>query len=252
MKKTSEDDRVGSEFPFLSKVQIETTAVDLLMSYDDHLLKDPAAIPIEDIIENHLGISLEYQLLSDKDEDILGVTIFTSGKLPIYDFEAGCIVEKYIPAKSIIIDERLAQDSSREARFRFTCAHEAAHWHLHSHVYILREMQTSLFGQADKYVACAARDVDAKPRNYSNSWTERDRLEWQADYMASVLLMPTKTFKASYLEISQRLSKIYTDDTRHRLVIDEISKLFQVSKQAAHYRSKSLNLIHHNKNQELF
>ena len=235
---------MGSDFPFLSKVQIENSTIDLLMEYNSQLLKEPTAIPIEDIIENHLEISLEYQLLSEKEEDILGVTIFTSGKLPIYDSETGCI-----------IDERLALDTSKEARFRFTCAHEAAHWHLHSYVYILRERQASLFEQADKYVACAARDVDAKPRVYSNSWTERDRLEWQADYMASNLLMPSAPFRSAYADISLRLSTPELSNKTellHRLVIENISKLFQVSKQAAHYRSKSLGLQNNNSNQVLF
>ena len=67
-----------------------------------------------------------------------------------------------------------------EGRYRFTLAHEGAHWRLHRAIFARDPAQVALFGGPDvPSVVC--RSSEAKKRE-----------EWQADFHASCLLMPRK------------------------------------------------------------
>lgn len=107
---------------FYSAHNIETIARRILTAYDSALYYgDPAAIPIEDMIEAH-GLSLEYQYLR-KNGRILGKTVFDDGLEIVYDMDRQEYILYPVRAGTILIDASLCGENASTGRLRFTaCA----------------------------------------------------------------------------------------------------------------------------------
>ena len=157
--------------PYLAEEAIERDAAALLAEFEHArgiVLEPP--IPVEDIVEKHLKLRIEFDDLHARHDiprpesgqtDILGA-IYGDG--------------------SIFIDETLDPDEnpSREGRYRFTVAHECGHWRLHQHLIKLNPRKGSLLcdNEAPKFIC---RSSEAK-----------ERVEWQADFYSSCMTMPRK------------------------------------------------------------
>jgi hypothetical protein len=158
--------------PYLTEEQIERDAAALLTEYAQaRRTKITPPIPIEDIVEKHLKLGIEFddmhRLLGvprepDGDADILGAMFFDGAR--------------------IVIDESIdPENPSKEGRYRFTVAHEGGgHWRLHRHLFAKDLAQTSLFGGPEV------------PSVVCRSSQAKQRVEWQVDFYASCLLMPRK------------------------------------------------------------
>jgi Zn-dependent peptidase ImmA (M78 family) len=138
-------------------------------------------IPIEDIVEKHLKLRVEFDDL----HKVLGVPRSRFG------LDADIFGAIWLEAGNIVIDESLDPEErpEREARYRFTLAHEGGgHWRLHRPLVRPTEGQGSLLtDRAPPTVVC--RTSQAK-----------ERVEWQADFYASCLLMPRKMVFAAWDE----------------------------------------------------
>jgi Zn-dependent peptidase ImmA (M78 family) len=156
--------------PYLSEEYIEREASALLAEFA-HIRGVTIAppIPVEDIVEKHLKLGLEFDNThklfdiprdSARDPDILGAIFFDD--------------------RRIVIDESLdpEQRPGIEGRYRFTLAHEGGgHWGLHRAIFAKDPAQGSLFN-------------DSAPSFICRSSQAKERVEWQADFYASCLLMP--------------------------------------------------------------
>jgi hypothetical protein len=204
----------------MSEIRYREQALDAiarktLKEYDSSLLLAcPRAVPIEDIIENYFKFTIEYQFLR-KNGRILGETIFDDTYVPIYDMEKEEYTVILVKGGTIIIDAGLLKCRG-DGRLRFTCAHELAHWLIHRELYI---------GSGE-----AAAMTKAKKSSDDDNIIER-----QADMLSSSLLMPIGQVKIAFNRI--RMQKPVND------VIQELSNMFQVSKQAMEIRLRTHNLI---------
>jgi hypothetical protein len=164
--------------PYLAEEVIERDAAALLAEYAQARgLVIAPPVPIEDIVEKHLKLGLEFDdthklfgvLRPGLDPDILGAIFFDH--------------------RRIVIDESLdpEENPTKEGRYRFTLAHEGGgHWRLHRHLFTKDPTQMALFGQpATPSFVCRSSDV-------------KKREEWQADFYASCLLMPRKLIFAAW------------------------------------------------------
>jgi Zn-dependent peptidase ImmA (M78 family) len=159
--------------PYLSEEQIERDTVILLGEFANARGAAVAPpVPIEDIVEKHLKLRIDFddthRLFGvprtglSREPDILGAMFFDEGR--------------------IVIDESLdpEENPTKEGRYRFTLAHEGGHWRLHRHLFAKDPAQSVLLGESEMpSVVC--RSSEAKVR-----------IEWQADFHASCLLMPRK------------------------------------------------------------
>ena len=164
--------------PFLAEKTIERDAAALLAEYERArgVTFEPP-IPIEDIIEKHLRLRIEFDDLharycvprpANAQIDILGA-IYGDG--------------------SIFIDESLdpEENPACEGRYRFTLAHEGGgHWRLHQRLIVEDTAQASFLDQA------------AEPKFICRSSQAKERVEWQADFYASCLLMPREMIFAAW------------------------------------------------------
>lgn len=163
--------------PYLHEEQIERDAEHLLArhAHARSVIITPP-IPIEDIVEKHLGLGLEFDDTHRRfgvprerdDPDILGAIFFEQ--------------------RQILIDESLDPEMfpARETRFRFTLAHESGHWCLHRDLFMKAAGQGSLF------------DAVSPPSAICRSSQRKEPVEWQANFFASCLLMPRRLLFAAW------------------------------------------------------
>jgi IrrE N-terminal-like domain len=154
-----------------------------------------APIPIEDIVEKHLKLRVEFddlhRLLNaprsrlSSDPDVFGAIWLDSGR--------------------IVIDESLDPEErpAMEGRYRFTLAHEGGgHWRLHRGLVRAHCDQDSLFAEIPK------------PTVVCRSSLAKERVEWQADFYASCLLMPRRLVHAEWQEHLGRTKPLLLSDLR--------------------------------------
>jgi len=161
--------------PYISDESIERDAEALLAQYANAAgLEVKAPIPIEDIVEKHLKLRVEFDDLPR----LLGVPRggFLGSEPDIF----GAI---WLESGEIVIDETLDPEERPrvEGRYRFTLAHEGGgHWRLHRPLVDPNSGQASLFGETPR------------PTVVCRSSQAKERVELQADFYASCLLMPRK------------------------------------------------------------
>ena len=169
--------------PYLQEEQIERDASALLTEYEhERGVRIVRAVPIEDIIEKHLRLSIEFGDM----HVLIGVPRSGLG------LEPDILGAMFFDERRIVIDESLdpEENPAKEGRYRFTLAHEGGgHWRLHRHLFAKNPAQVSLFNDP------------APPSVVCRSSQAKEPVEWQADFYASCLLMPRKLVMAAWGEM---------------------------------------------------
>ena len=149
---------------YLSEQQIERDALGLLEAYFQEQ-GQPIQIPIpaDEILETYLGLSLDFDDL----QALLGVP----------DVLGALWADK----REVFIDQSLEPDEhpEKEGRYNFSVGHEIGHWRLHRQYLANAKQQLSLFT-----------DDKPEPTVICRTSQAKERVEWQADFFSSCLLMP--------------------------------------------------------------
>ncbi len=157
--------------PFIPDADIEKEVYRLLgewLKERDASLSAP--IDVEDILENHLGLTLDICDLAKKtgQPNVLGAT--------------------WIDQKLVRVEETLQEN---EGRFCFTLAHEIGHWRLHRPLILLEKEMPELFDfkgfSSPPNIVCRDGKAEKKPR-----------IEIQADHFAAFLLMPAELVREAF------------------------------------------------------
>jgi Zn-dependent peptidase ImmA (M78 family) len=217
--------------PYLPEEAIERDAEALLAQYAHATgIEIRAPIQIEDIVEKHLKLPLEFDDLhrlldvprSGLKPDIFGAIWLDSGR--------------------IVIDESLDPEEhpDMEGRYRFTVAHDGGgHWRLHRGLVRSDHDQEALFADA------------RKPTVVCRSSQTRERVEWQADFYASCLLMPSRLVHAEWRDRFGSTKPLLLSDPRSNIsrnatfegVAQMIAPRFGVSRAAMRIRLEKLGLL---------
>jgi hypothetical protein len=235
--------------PFVSEESIERDANALLTQFArDRHTEIRAPIPIEDIVEKHLKLHVEF-------DDLHRLFGLTRGAEPdIF----GAI---WLETREIVIDESLDPEEypSKEGRYRFTLAHEGGgHWRLHRPFFLGNRAEGSFL------------DHKRQPNIICRPSQSKERVEWQADFYASCLLMPRKLVIQGWQDHFGNLRPFVSDwerscwlspgllvngkpvternahllaDSDFREIAKEFAHRFQVSVQAMRIRLEKLGLL---------
>ena len=144
---------------------------------------DPGEIPIEDVLEECLGLGIDYSPLS---EDVMGCAHFEPEglvKVEIHESLSLC-----------------GHDPTLDRRRRSTIAHELGHGLVHTPLYRQRfefERQQADFDPAQpQHARHACRTTDIREvghqQNNGNSFCW---LEWQANFLMGALLVPRRAIQ---------------------------------------------------------
>ena len=162
--------------PIYRQDALGAIARNTLEDYDKSLIfGEPRATPIERLVE-WLGLILSYYCIK-QDGSILGETVFNNMKIPVFFRDLTMYDLIPIRAGTIIIDDSLL-DCINDGRLRFTIAHEIAHWLIHQNYY------------TNAGFIATRRDPETNPIF--------KKIEWQANVIATNLLMPIHQVKKAF------------------------------------------------------
>jgi hypothetical protein len=155
--------------PRLNRSQVRRAAAVLLSEYG--AAHGPVAeppVPVDEIVEVHLRLAVNCVDLraAYPGGEVLGTISF-----------AGRAVEV-----DVSLDP--SADRRRLGRYRFTLAHEAGHWQLHRRLFLAAPHPYD--------------DAPARPSFVCRSADAKEPVEWQADYFAAHLLMPSALVRAAW------------------------------------------------------
>lgn len=207
--------------PILTKLDIEKLSRRVLANYLRQLDKTPERIDPIDFSERMLGLRFKAtDLLLGK--NILGLTSPEDIEIsvPCDNGQAQVLV---LDGKTAYIDRQL-MDICNRGRLNFTMMHEAAH-HLLG-IYFPKERQPIMCREAETQMF--------------------DRMEWQANVMASCLLMPRELVRKTMQEFglgkkSRQVNKIYLASDYSKLL--RMAEKLGVSKTALSIRLNQLGLM---------
>lgn len=175
------------------------------------------------------GLSLDCCFLS-RSGLILGVTAYDGIEVGVYD-EAGKMVSYYLDGNTILVERSLKEIPAQQGRYHFTVMHETAHQILHR---MFPDHQQGIQRRAVYY------------RGQIQRFPVQDWDEWQADKLASALLMPVDLIMSALLRFGldhdfDIVNPIFRPKQYACFV--EMAKLLGVSRKALAIRLKQLGLI---------
>ena len=207
--------------PILTKLDIEKLSRRVLVNYLRQLDSPPERIDPIDFSERMLGLRFKAtNLLLGK--NILGLTSLADIEITV-SYDNGQTQVLVLDGKTAYIDRQL-MDIGNRGRLNFTMMHEAAH-HLLG-MSLPKERQ---------HIMCRA----ARTETF-------DRIEWQANIMASCLLMPRELVRKTMQELglgkkSRQANKIYLASDYSKL--SRMAEKLGVSKTALSIRLNQLGLM---------
>ena len=222
--------------PIVSKNMLDIIAERMIQDFCPKALDIPEAIDIDRFVVRGLGMKQDFQLLSNNGV-YLGMTVFNdSDKVPIYDPRTKRAEYISVKAGTMLIDAQLLDDK-QEHRYRFTAAHEGAHKILHSQYFTHNPDQLEISGMGREPMVQCRVDITKQPKKESVC-TDTDWMEWQANRLASALLMP-RSMVNKLVEDMKAKSSVFQSAVCIRAVSDK----FNVSELAARIRLKELDII---------
>lgn len=238
-----------SQIPFISYGALEEYAEEIMIDFAPKQLTEPAPLDVSDFTQNYLGLKMESHKLC-YDVQVLGFTAFQDGIISVLDERTSSKEIVTVNAGTVIIDKSLKSKRNMR-RFRFTSAHEGAHWLLHRKAYANDNYFGGNMGGFDiKYLAAKTGRTD-----YSRSKlekTDKDRMERQANFLAAAILMPRPALRNAYKRFFNSISEkprvlVRGADPKDSYIAKQltnyIADTFKVSNRAALIRLEKLNAI---------
>lgn len=218
----------------LSRSYIETIANNILAEY----MKLPELTGIriyriepEILLTKVLGLNIENAHLS-MDGSILGLTSFSDVEVEIYD-ETDMETFLFLDGKTIVIEKELATDVSKRGRYNFTAMHEGSHQ-------IFKRLFPNDYGASQ-----STEELHFHTYNSEKNKPIMDWEEWQANALASSLLLPETLIKQGMFIVGLG-DKVYSIHKYNREVYERFCNLADFlgsSKQALAIRMKQLGLL---------
>jgi len=235
---------------------IPYTTYDLLDDYAEELIRDfapdaletPCTLDVDKFIEFYLCLDVNYRHLC-VGNNILGITAFNDGIIEVLNDETRHAEKIPVKTGTVIINPTLL--AKRNApRLRFTMMHEGSHWLLHRRAFA----EDNLFGPAGKYenqfIAAKEGRMDYSRSKKEN--TDIERMERQADFLASAILMNRPALRVAFKDFFKRYDEkprrihrgaSVTDDRLAKELPKHMATVFGVSKRAALIRLEKLTAI---------
>lgn len=211
--------------PYIPPTEYDGVAQEFLEQFYPDALKKPMPVPIEEIAKDVIGLNVLYICLSEE-LDIYGMTIFTDGKVEIYDPDDGLYDTKFFKARTVLIDPEAVKKTNTGCQNN-TIAHECVHWFKHRYYY---KMQNLTLPRYAKYCKCGVNQM-------VSSIEEENIMEAQAIGIAPRILMPKNTF----VEVAEHCGIVHGKDNRS--AVNTIADFFNVSKQSVEIRLEECNLL---------
>ena len=160
-------------------------------------------------------------------DNIFGMTYFDDADVDVCDVLQKNIHQEHIEAGTILINPMIFFMRNVRSRNN-TIVHECVHWDKHKKCFDLERLYNKEASRIRCQVVGGIKD---------SSPSDTDWMEWQAKGIAPKILMPAKTVKIKADELLQNHGGVDKADVEsYEDVIDQLSEIFDVSRQAAKVR----------------
>jgi Zn-dependent peptidase ImmA (M78 family) len=237
-----------SQVPYITYDALDHYAEAVVRDAMPEALAEPTALDVGRFIEFYLNMQVEVKRLSYT-RQILGMTAFNTGVVQVCDETSGKTIPLVVQEGTVLIDPTL-MEKRNTARRRFTFMHEGSHWLIHRPAFAADNPFGSVGVYENQFLAAKEGRID-----YSRSQKERndsERIERQADFLASAMLMPKSTLRMAFKEFfsyyNERPRQIVrgkseTDNNFAVMLPEYVAGKFGVSKRAALIRLEKLTAI---------
>lgn len=217
--------------PILSRNELDSIGEHLVADFCPDAMVNPMEIDIDRFLTRYLGLEQDFQYLSHCGL-YLGMTVFNnSDRVAVFNPEKWKAEYISVKAGTVLIDNSLLENN-QEHRYRFTAAHEGAHKVLHSEYFI--QLANKYLKDYIPMVQCRVDNTGtSRCSNYKK--TDSDWLEWQANCLASSILMPKKMVIKAVRQAERRSLSVNAG-------MEAVIRTFNVSNDAAYYRIQELGL----------
>jgi len=212
--------------PILYKKDLDNEAEEFLKKYFPVALEKPTPVPISEIAEK-MGLEIIQGNRITDDFSIFGEVYFTAGQAEVYDLFKISKNKIDVHRGTILVDAYTFWERNLGC-VNNTIAHEVYHWYKHR---MYAAIKYILYGK--DFVACRCPSSMAYPSK-SESWTDIQRMEWQANNMAPRILMPISTFRVKVNDLYQEYDYQNSELKPQVLtcIAEELAKFYGVSKQS--------------------
>lgn len=220
---------------YLSWKDIERIGQDIISEYKKRYVPEKRmCYTVEPMqLAEMLGYHVDFAYLSKKG-NILGLTSIDEVCISVLDSEMQ-VMMYYLDGRSILIDERLRNDPRTVGRLNFSILHEVAHQTL--------DRMYPEEGINGPRLRCDYRRIpENKPKI-------KDWREWQADALATVLLLPEDAIKEAMFmctlgEKMKVLSRKYSQNRYENFCM--MAELLGASRSCLSFRMEQLGLLERN------
>lgn len=192
----------------------------------------PMQVPIWEIAQKKMGLSIYTARLSENGEDISGLIALDDGLVDIYDDT----IDAYIGVQAKKGTMFLESFCTSVGRQHNSVAHECVHWWLHRLYFVNKS------GGGDAVAFRCPRRMDNPSEN---DITDKERMELQARGICGRILMPKVATKTRVTELltEQGLTAETATAEQFKSLAEALANTFQVSREAALVRLSQLGYI---------
>ena len=212
--------------PYIRKKDFDDIAEKFLRKYYPQALTQPTPVPVETIV-SEMGLSIHQEKLTI-DNSVFGKMVFKDTDVEVIEDEK--LVSKHFNKGSILVDKDVVFKRN-VGSYNNTVIHECVHWELHKVFHEVKMVLDKDHSQVSSWTEENLAD--------SSMWTSLDWMEWQANGIAPLILMPKVQTRIKIRELFQTLTLVNPDISRSELVqevVDNLATFFEVSRQAAKIR----------------
>ena len=214
--------------PYIKTERLEEYAERILEKYYPEALKGTNPVDANRLAHN-MGLEVHRATLTE-DGSIFGQIYFSRSKAEIIDSKTGIKKKGWVNPNTVIIDTNALYMRSIRGE-NITLSHECVHFALHRKAFLLEQL---LDDKLTKIQCQVTGDMVGVPRDSETSW-----MEWQANAIAPLLIMPKKAFKKKAEEI---IAELRAENDGAEIidiieeVIDRLASHFDVTRAAAKAR----------------
>lgn len=219
----------------LSRRDLENIAERVLVSYrnlPEVKKKKMYRVDPELLLTKVLGLNIEYQHLS-VDGSILGLTSFEEVEVEVLDYTD---MDSFfiLDGRTVLVEQDLHNDSAQVGRCNFTLMHEGGHQ-------ILKRLFPNEYGGTQQVPVVHYYKHNSEKNKPISDWEE-----WQANTLASAILMPRDLVEnGMYLfDLGKKIRCLNRiTDIRTYEKFSALAEFLGTSKSALAIRMKQLNLL---------
>ena len=214
--------------PFVEDFDEEATI--FLKRYCPEVLESPRSVPIKYIALTKMNLDIVDTESLSYDGSIQGAITFHEGIIDVYDWESEEYVGYEVEYPTIFLDTNILN----QGRINNTLAHECYHWYKHRRYFIYGNSHQGINGFGFR---CPPSQYSAEEKT---SWSDIDKMEWQARMVAPKILMPKSTVKMMISRCLKDAPQERVSPSILKKFVEMVAQVYAVSRHSAAIRIAEL------------